>query len=174
LGSARECVECVAALGGDGAVRSCLVGWGAPAPQHSCQSARTGVAVKQRRQRWRVEATRVQRMRSRRFLTGRRPDALGRTVGYPGPPGRLARPLTHAVRARSSRVASRPKHEQHSLPPIFLSGDEFVGHQVGAVRGGRLSVAVDLGHLGVVALEATDHGLHRGHWGVLPGLPFRT
>lgn len=31
--------------------------WGAPAPKHRCQSARPGVGVKQRRQRWDVRAT---------------------------------------------------------------------------------------------------------------------
>ena len=44
-------------------------------------TARTGVAVKQRQQRWRIESARVLHMPSRRCLTDRRPSALPRPTG---------------------------------------------------------------------------------------------
>jgi hypothetical protein len=110
-------------------------GWGAPAPQPRCQTARTGVAVKQRRHRGRIGPTRVLRMRSRRCFTATTGRATSEwSIDPPwDPPSAMAR---DRLVADASAVASRPR-DADVTPQRFRPRDRKLAKRepgAGAVR----------------------------------------
>ena len=124
---ARQCVQCATA-GGVAMGSEIRHPVGAhPAPQPRCQSARTGVAVKQCRQRWRSKTTRTAHTRLRRCLTDRRPDALPSRGGSKPSSRRSARarrdPLGDSwlgappAGSNAFRLAAIELDEQRQSPP---------------------------------------------------------